>query len=236
MYYFKYDGIDSRDMGLVVRKANTLSSPTRSIETTEIMGRNGSLHIDNGHFGDRVISFECQIIADSKEDMAKKATQIFNWLQLNIGYKRLILSEDPKYYYEAIFANNIEITRSIIKVGEVKIIFECKPMKKLISGEEIITITKPTDIYNSTPHKSNPYIKIYGSGDVTLKIGNQSVLIKDIKDYIELDSELMDCFKGSESCNNQLYSMPPQLNGGRNNISWVGNITKLEIKPRWNNL
>ena len=68
MYYFTYDGISSVDMGIRVKKANTLSSPTRSIESIEIVGRNGNLHIDNGCYSDRIVSFECQIIANTKEE------------------------------------------------------------------------------------------------------------------------------------------------------------------------
>lgn len=236
MYYFTYDGISSVDMGIRVKKANTLSSPTRSIESIEIVGRNGNLHIDNGCYNDRVISFECQIIANTKEELTQKATQIFNWLQTNIGYKKLILSDDSNYYYEAIFANNIEISRPMIKTGEMQIIFECKPLKKSISGDSVISITQSTTINNPTPHNSYPYMKVYGNGDITIKIGSQSILLKGVQKYIEIDSEMMDCYKGTASCNSKLFSPFPYLSQGNNLISWVGTVTKIEIKPRWNTL
>ena len=234
MYYFIYDGIDSRDMGIRVKKADTLSSPQRSVESIEIIGR-GVHYFDNGNYENRIISLECQIIA-SKDQMPKKASDILAWLQTNVGFKDLIWSEDPDYIYQAIFVNNISIARSIMQVGEFQIVFECKPFKELKNGDQTISITQTTIIRNPTPHNSNPYMKIYGTGDVTISINNQSIVIKDIDEYIEIDSDIMDCYKDTNSCNNKLYSVFPYLESGSNAISWVGNVTKVEIKPRWRSL
>lgn len=49
-----------------------------------------------------------------------------------------------------------------------------------------------------------------------------------------LDSENMNAYKGDTLQNNKmLVGAFPKLAAGDNNISWAGNVTKIEIVPRW---
>ena len=59
------------------------------------------------------------------------------------------------------------------------------------------------------------------------------MILKGVEDYIEIDTELYNCFKGDVNQNNKMYSDFPVLEEGVNNISWEGNVTRLEITPRW---
>ena len=80
---------------------------------------------------------------------------------------------------------------------------------------------------------SEPYMKIYGSGDIIISINNRPLKFKNVENYIEVDTELMNCFKGETNQNNRMYSDFPILTTGENVFSWVGNVTKIEIEPRW---
>lgn len=52
-------------------------------------------------------------------------------------------------------------------------------------------------ITNPTAFESRPYIKLYGSGTVVIMIQPQGrgMMISNLDEYIEIDSELMNCFK-----------------------------------------
>lgn len=58
-------------------------------------------------------------------------------------------------------------------------------------------------MYNAEFFPSSPYIKITGSGTVTLTINNASFTFSDIDEYIEIDSEAMNAYKGTVAKNNK---------------------------------
>lgn len=108
----------------------------------------------------------------------------------------------------------------------------CSSLQKEL--RETITITKAATIINPEGFTATPYMKIYGSGNVTLYINNRAHGFKNIDGYIEVDSENMNAYKGDTLQNNKmLVGAFPKLAAGDNNISWAGNVTKIEIVPRW---
>ena len=80
---------------------------------------------------------------------------------------------------------------------------------------------------------SEPYMKIYGNGDATLTINDKTIKFNDIDRYIEIDTELMNCFKDNINQNNRMIGEFPVLKSGENSVTWSGDITKIEIEPRW---
>ena len=84
---------------------------------------------------------------------------------------------------------------------------------------------------------SNPLIKVVGSGDVIVSINNQELILKGLEDEIEVDCEFMNAYKKINEdvilLNNKMYSDFPILESGKNQISFEGNVSKIEITPRW---
>ncbi len=98
-------------------------------------------------------------------------------------------------------------------------------------------MTSSGSITNPENYESQPYIKITGSGTVTLTINSKAYKINSISSYIELDSEFMSAYKGSTLCNNQIaFTEFPLLQPGSNTISWTGSVSRIEIVPRWRTL
>ena len=115
--------------------------------------------------------------------------------------------------------------------GEVLLSFNCKPYRKKASDK--ITITQKNTVVTNEFMDSEPHIKIFGSGDVDLKIGSQTIKLTNIENYIEIDSELMNCYKDNVNQNNRMSGEFPILKSGDNSVTWSGNVTKIEIEPRW---
>lgn len=231
LQYFVYDGISSADFNIIITKTNQLSSPERNIEIVEIDGRNNNLLIDKGNYKPFDLEIECYIDAE-ENNIYEISRNIKKWLQSDFKFKKLIFSDDPEYYYEASCINKLDIEEVINLLGEFKITFLCNPLKKKINSDFPIILTNSTTLYNENI-VSNPYIKVVGSGNITVNINNQKLILKDVEEYIEVDTELYNCFKGSENQNNKMYSDFPVLEEGKNNISWEGNVTRVEIIPRW---
>lgn len=232
--YFVFDKTSSTDFNMIVTKVNNLDSTNRNLEFTVVPGRDGE-YVEEKELPNKEISVEFYIDSESTEDINRLAKDIKKWLQNKKGYKELFFSDDIETIYEAICINKVEIEEVIEALGEGKIYFSCKPYTKSINNNTII-ITNSTTIYNQYS-RSLPKIKIFGSGDVTISINNNNLILKGIEEFIEVDCDEMECYKTLNGIttylNNKMYSDFPVLEEGNNNISWIGNIRKIEIIPNW---
>ncbi len=102
----------------------------------------------------------------------------------------------------------------------------------MAADDSTLTVTNPTAF------ESRSYIKLYGSGTVTLNVSSgdstSSWTISAIDEYIEIDSELMNCFKGTVLKNDTVTGDGfPMLQSGVSTIACVGDVTRIEVIPRW---
>lgn len=124
--------------------------------------------------------------------------------------------------------------RFLNESGEMELTFNCKPFRYRKSGEKSLVLTSSNVLYNPERFPSKPYIKIVGNGAGTLMVGSQTLTLKEIDEYLEIDCEMMNCFKGTELRNSMVSGDRfPELLPGKTGISWTGNISRVEIKPRW---
>ena len=233
--YFEYRGKSSRDFCLKIKEINNLSSPMRAIDVHQVLGRNGELIIDQGNYNNFHLQIECFIdgrpLRNGKElSLAQLATELKAWLQTSYEYSPIKIEGD-EFYYEGYLDNSLDIQELFTNFGEVLLSFNCKPFKKK-DAEKVVIISKGHNLVNEYMD-SEPYMKILGSGDVTLDISGRIIKFKNIENYIEVDSELMNCFKDNVNQNNRMYGEFPVLKQGDNVISWSGDIKRIEIEPRW---
>ena len=205
--YFIYNDKSSEDFNIKIKNINNLSSPQRSIEKISVLGKNGELVIDNGNYENFILTIECYLNCSS-EDKNVIAREIKRWLQSDFLYKKLILSNDVEFYYEAYCDTKLDFEYVSSNFESFLISFSCKPYKKE-ANENIITITESINIYNNYM-PSNPLIKVVGSGDVTVSINNQELILKGLEDEIEVDCEIMNAYKKINGdivlLNNKMYS------------------------------
>lgn len=239
MNYFTFNGINSLSMDIVVSEKSSYNSPQRDVTKQKIPGRNGDLIIDNGSFNNIEISYTCSIVC-KRVEFLKKIDAVKEWLCADAG-NYLILSDSysPDCFRYAAYVNPIVITEAF-GVGDFTISFDCKPLRHLFSGLTPVKLTSSGTLTNPSKISSLPQIKITGNGNISLTISGVSYVLKNVSEYIVLDSELESAFKaslgegGSELQNNKMYSYPfPMLKPGQNSVSWSGSVTSVEIIPRW---
>ena len=79
-----------------------------------------------------------------------------------------------------------------------------------------------------------PLIRVSGTGAGNLYIGKYTVVIKSIDDYVMLDSDTQNAYKGTINKNSTISAPEfPVLEPGESGINWSGGITSVEIIPRW---
>ena len=231
MEHFTFNGKSSEDFNLIISEKNIYSAPARDISYQSVPGRNGDVIIDNNRFENISISYTVGC-----KDIKSNIKGIKEWL-CKSGYFKLTDSFEPEYFRLASFSSALDVTEVIKNVGNAKVSFNCKPFMYLTEGEETKSFTSSFVITNPESYDAEPYMKISGSGDVTLYINSKAYKINNISSYIEIDSELMAAYKGNVLCNNQIgFAEFPILSSGENSISWTGTVSKIEIKPRWKTL
>lgn len=232
--YFTYKGTTSMSQGLIIEKKSTYAGAERDVEYLQIPGRSGDLMIDKKRYKNVPIEYSVIALDRGVKSIAQIAHDVKGWLAAEIGYFELTDTYDPNYYRVAAFNDRFDIEQELPFLGKAKILFNCKPYKYLISGKSTITLTSHGAINNPELFPSLPYIKITGSGDITLTINNKNFVFRSVSEYIEIDSETMNAYKGTLSQNTKMFTPKfPKLAAGSNEISWSGNVEKIEITPRW---
>ena len=198
-----------------------------------IPGRNGDLIISNKRYQNVDIVYHCMI----GKHFSLNYQLLCAYLLKSPGYHQLEDSFHPDHYRMAVFDSSIEPEmQALNKHGTFDLKFSCKPQMWLKSGEESITYTSEAYLTNPTSFIAKPLIRVYGSGEVT--VGGRALRVENsIYSYVDIDSELEECYYGANNCNGMVTLRTnnefPILSPGSN---WVGlgtGITKVILTPRW---
>ena len=201
----------------------------KQIETISIAGRNGTLTKELGFF-DRNITVNFNFKTRNRDDnMSKK---IRNITSLLLNAKKISFTDDKEVYYKVKAVSVSDIERTLRMLGSFSVTFTVDPFAYYNLYSKIL-LTNHSKIYNIGTYESEPCIKVFGTGNVTLNINNKELILKDINGYIEIDTELKETFKDNVSKNDKKVGEYPSFVVGENMISWSGNVTKIEIEPRW---
>ena len=249
LHYFNYDGQDSRDYGLYIVSQNAFDKPQRDVSFISVPGHDGDIVIDNGGYKNLKLTLTLRLIAEKIEndinDLQFSYWKAMNWLQQTATYKKLILSYDGRYYREACICSGIKAVKKHEDVLDFTVTFSCKPYRKSFEGDKKIIITAGETFFNPEMFPSKPYMKIIpadGTQNFTIAV-YKSIYNYDYytfyqaDEYVEIDSESMNVFKGNINKNNDYAATSfPEFKPGTNSIAFIGNIASIEIIPRWRTL
>lgn len=228
-YVFTYDGKPSSDYGTFIAKSNMFDAPERDYESVVIPGKSGELTLDNGRYRNFIGTIEAYV----PRRMQGNVPGLRGYLGSKTGYHRYTDNMHPEEYRMARFVGGFVVSESDRVSAALTLTFDCMPQRWLLSGDAQQTFTSNGTIYNPTLYAAKPLIRAYGTGSMT--INGTTVQITSANQYTDIDCELMDCFKGSTNCNNNVVltnGQFPTLAPGMNNITKSG-ITSLVITPKW---
>ena len=229
----KFNGKDSyKDFGLVIDGTIVRPSTNADYNTENVPGRKGTLNTFK-YWNDNQIDIKLGFKKDSK--LTTDKSKILEWLNSK-GDMRLYISDDMSLFYQV---NKVSVSGfDGREIKSFSVSFSLNPFTFLDEGKDIIDIYAPITICNTRSNlESEPYIKVCGTGNITVKINDFELILKNVSEFIEVDSMIKNCYKTVNdkkvNCNNLMYSGFPILPVGETNISWTGNVTKIEIIPRW---
>lgn len=238
MTSFTYNGKCSADFGLHIEKKDVFSAPEYAAEFISIPGRSGDIINSNRRFANIKVSYTVFLARKNVAALAAVLRDIKGWLYSEPDrYHELTDSYDAEYFRYGVISGSLDIEEQLNKVGSFTVTFNCKPYKYSYAGQETVSAdSSELTIANPTAFESRPYIKLYGSGTVALLIQPQGrgMMISDLDEYIEIDSELMNCFKDTILKNDKVKGTEfPVLKPGVCTIICTGDVTRIEVIPRW---
>ena len=231
MHEFIYDGLPSSVFGAYIASSNFLDGASRDVSPVMIPGRNGNLNLDNKRFNNFTLVENLYI----RKDITQNADALRQFLAAHsTTYYPIEEDFTPEIFRMARYSGAFTVETFDHVGGAFSIEFDCKPQRFLKSGTVMQEITSGSALNNPTAFASQPLIRIYGNG--TLTIGTQTVTVTGNSNaYVDVDSEIMDCFYGTTNLNSKVALSGhefPVLEPGANAITYT-DITKVEITPRW---
>lgn len=238
MSYFTYNGRSSADFGLHIEKKDVFSAPEYDAEFISIPGRSGDIINHNRRFANIKVTYTVFLARKNVAALASVLRDIKGWLYSEPDrYHEITDSYDAEYFRYGVIFGNLDIEEQMNKVGSFTVTFNCKPFKYSFVGQQTVTVdASELTITNPTAFESRPYIKLYGSGAVEIMIQPQGrgMMISELDDYIEIDSELRNCFKDTVLKNDAVKGAEfPVLKPGACTINCTGDVTRIEVIPRW---
>ena len=230
--WFRFKGIDSRDMGIWLKEMPNRFVPGRSYTRKRINGMDGSIIFGDGTYNDVKVQIPCDVRDETK------MTAVAAWLT---GRGELIFSDEPNLAYDASIEkeySRVSITPRL--TGQrFTVSWTCHPFRRIIPAAEPVIFTEPGMIENPGTVYSLPKITITGNGDFSLSINTQTMFMSGVEGGIVLDSELVDALDLNESVtmNDRAYGEFFRMQPGVNIVSWTAesgsSVESVKIEPRW---
>ena len=232
MHNLWIDGRCLKEFGIYVSGEKTFNAPEKDYESISIPGRNGDLLISKNRFKNINVLYPAFILEDFKQNAAMAR----GFMLSKFLYRRIEDDYHPDTYRMGIFTGPMDFDTKFLNLSAgVQLQFSCKPQRFLKSGDLPRQILTPQTLYNSYM-PSLPLIKVVGSGAGTVTIGGVTISITDISEFLILDSDTQNAYKGNQNQNGNIklsnYEFPT-LQSGENRISFSGGVQSLEIIPRW---
>lgn len=95
-----------------------------------------------------------------------------------------------------------------------------------------VDVARPYSLNNPTLFSSSPLIRVYGQG--TVYAGGSGITVAGSYPYVDIDTEIADCFYGATNANSVVTISGgfPKFGPGPNYIRYTG-FREVEITPRW---
>lgn len=236
-------GEKSSDHGLYISGDKTFNSAEKEYEKVSVPGRDGDLIMSGSRFKNVNLTYH-GIVIDNYED---NTAFLRSWLLSGNGYKVLRDNYHPDEYRLATFSGPMDFSTLMLTAGETDITFDCKPQRWLNSGARFYEFNVRESINNETMFAAKPIIRVHANYDTLggeIMIGNYEINISPIlnAEYVDIDCDLMNCHHESSNYNDAISVANSKwpvlepitsLNHGKTIIDYDGDISKIEIMPRW---
>jgi phage-related protein len=223
--WLKWNGANSLDYNIIVLDQPEPTKPAERITYEKVLGRAGYVYIN-----------EEEDVYDTLEKTATVYVQDFDavrgWLK---GEGTVEFGNEPGYFYNAYISDVITfkaIVRGRIQ-KKAEVTFICQPFKFLTDEVAQIYTISGAYLSNIGNVQSKPLITIYGTGDISLTIGDETMTLNGVVESITIDCLEMIAVDEDGNDYTALTGDFFKIPVGTSQITWTGNVTSVSILPRW---
>lgn len=219
----------SDSIGLLVKERPAPPAPEPDHDAIKLPGRDGALYRRKDTVPDILVTFTFGFKA--KKDLWMEQYRIVkDWLYDGIC-SRLVLSDDPEYFYQVKNFKIKSTDRFIRTMGQISVEFICSGYQYLLEGTTEMDIDRV--LYNRY-YLSHPVYKITGEGVCTLTV-NGKTMVANVGQNLTIDTERKLSYRLDNTIMNtsvtgnydDLYLLK-----GKNSIT-ITNGFELKIIPNW---
>jgi phage-related protein len=246
--WFEWNGVNCADFKITVLTQPTIVTASERVSYQSIPGKPSSLTLKEGSNVYDDITLTCFCIIDTPYKLSTGAAgdliaKISEWLS---GDGEVTFAVRPDGFYKARVTNQVsfeQLVKGNLHRG-FQIQFRCKPFFNLFTGLQTKTaLPGSTSFTNLGNLPSKPLLKIVGTAEGTIMIGDQSVLVDSLSDvsYMMVDCEAMVAYRGTPgSSTDPMIPMGTRIKGdwleiptGSSFMSITSGITSVVVTPRW---
>lgn len=219
------DDISAESMMLSVVGRSDIQVPEAEYESEYIEGRDGSVNRFL-YYKDVEQTIEFNILEEF--NIKSQIRKIKAWL---LNAESFYFSDDQEIYRKIKTVKIDGIKNDIAEYGDFEVKFTCDPFE-YVRNDKAVVATNGGNIDNIGTYKSLPVLTLYGAGDSTVTVNDQTFTMNLQKDYAKVDSDIMEVYFQNTNLGQQMTGDFPILLPGKNKISWTGGITKIEVERR----
>lgn len=233
--WFSFAGHKNTEYGVHLLSMPTRPHPARKGTLLSLPAADGKFWQDDDAYDQIVIPICCITLDNANIDT------INAWLS---GKGNLIFGDEPQRVYHAQITK--EFSRSNrsqrLRGQEFTVSFDCEPYRYNVNAaNDAETINESgTSITNPGTVASAPLLKVTGTGEATLMIGQNTLLFSSFPAPIYVDCEAKIAYTGTGTASDPMLLATQYVTGewmriepGANFVSFTSGITSVEITPRW---
>lgn len=226
--YFIFKGINSRQMRIMISSLPDITKPKRKTTTILIPGRNGSFTESTAAYENYTLSIGCGIEHVKQSEI----NQLWEWLD---GSGDLILCTQPKMVYKARIDDSISLSDKHLVFQNFLLQFDVQPFKYNVNAQnDFIIAVNPIVLHNKGNYFSEPVITLFGSGDLYININGKRYGCNAVDGPITIDSQMQMVYYNHVNYNSEYTAeIFPVFQKGDNQISFSGDVKRVEIQPNW---
>lgn len=231
MNHFIFNGIRSDAFGAIVENPPAIPVAQPRMVSQKVTGSPKVLHFTEGPTALEpvTLSLDCAIVSPSDADIAGLCA----WLR---GGGALVVPGDEHHSRRAWVKNQIDLEKVLRARPDrrFRVEFECEGLRYLYPAAEAHEVAQGL-VENPGSAPAEPLIRITGSGDIDLMVGTSSLVIDGVDGYVMIDCEAQMVYKGDANLGSAVTRLGdwPTIPAGGCMINWSGDVTKVEITPRW---
>ena len=224
-------------------KSTEYGARLMDVQEHTLAAERGESRVAAGRNGDMWQSENARDTISLKRNIRVRESQLDGVMAWLTGSGLLRFEYAPGKAYDARITDKIDIKQVSLDSDaliSLSVSFTCQPDRRLYPEAADIILTQHTALLETEGNApSQPRIKIEGSGDFSLTIGQQTMFFTGIDGGVVVDSELQDALSLDEAelLNNHVAGQFFEIQPGDQYVSWAletgAQITQITITPRW---